>query len=115
MQYLEAIEGKLQPISSLETRITTLETLVQNLDRHPLAASSLADLSPRHHDNGRHPWHRPPNDDNAADLPPRGQGGGRHHQRHADEDEDDEGNGELLPTAHKLEFPKYDGASDPLP
>jgi hypothetical protein len=33
----------------------------------------------------------------------------------AGDDGADTGDGAFLPTAHKLEFPKFDGTSDPLP
>jgi hypothetical protein len=29
--------------------------------------------------------------------------------------EDDDNHGDFVPTAHKLEFPKFDDTSDPLP
>jgi hypothetical protein len=36
-------------------------------------------------------------------------------RRHAREEEDDDQDGDFLPNAHKLEFPKFDSVGDPLP
>jgi hypothetical protein len=40
-----------------------------------------------------------------------GEGAGTGRRRATEEDDDDQD----FPTVHKLEFPKYDGSSDPLP
>ncbi|KAG8047575.1 hypothetical protein GUJ93_ZPchr0008g14058 [Zizania palustris] len=75
MEHLDAIEGKLPPIQTLEDQVTALEAL--NTDRLPLPAINDQGDPPLHvHTGGQ------------GDLPPRVETGGRPQRHRPDEDSD---------------------------
>jgi hypothetical protein len=101
---LQSMEGRLHTVDSIKEKVTALKestgelrvqqgTLSSAVERIDLAQTQLA-----------------ANADNVAteprELPP------DHHHRHGRGEDD--GGDDIIPTTHKLEFPKYDGTNDPL-
>jgi hypothetical protein len=108
---LQSMEGRLCAVDSITTKVTALEestgefraqqdTLSSAVERIDLAQTQFAAAADKAAADSRQPT--PPD---------------RHHQgscRRQGRDEDDGGE-DIIPTTHKLEFPKYDGTGDPLP
>jgi hypothetical protein len=108
---LQSMEGRLHAVDSIKAKVTTLEestgklgaqqdTLSSAVERIDLAQTQFAAAVDKAAADSRQPT--PPN---------------RHYQgsrRRQGRDEDDGGE-DIMPTTHKLEFPKYDGTGDPLP
>jgi hypothetical protein len=108
---LQSMEGRLHAVDSIKAKVTTLEestgklgaqqdTLSSAVERIDLAQTQFAAAADKAAADSRQPT--PPN---------------RHYQgsrRRQGRDEDDGGE-DIMPTTHKLEFPKYDGTGDPLP
>jgi hypothetical protein len=108
---LQSMEGRLHAVDSITAKVTVLEestgelraqqdTLSSAVERIDLAQTQFAAAVDKTAVDSRQPT--PPD---------------RHHQgsrRRQGRDEDDGGE-DIIPTTHKLEFPKYDGTGDPLP
>jgi hypothetical protein len=108
---LQSMEGRLHVVDSIKAKVTTLEestgelgaqqdTLSSAVERIDLAQTQFAAAADKAAADSRQPT--PPD---------------RHYQgnrRRQGRDEDDGGE-DIIPTTHKLEFPKYDGTGDPLP
>jgi hypothetical protein len=108
---LQSMEGRLHAVDSIKAQVTALEestgelgaqhdTLSSVVERIDLAQTRLTAAADRAAAESR------------QQTPP-----DRHYQgsrRRQGRDEDDGGE-DIIPTTHKLEFPKYDGTGDPLP
>jgi hypothetical protein len=107
---LRSMENKLHLVDTMQAKVSTLEestgdlaaqqdTLSSTVERIDLAQTLLAanvgsgGTAPRD--------------------PPQGQP--QHADRRRHRDDDDAAGDDIVSTTHKLEIPKYDGASDPLP
>jgi hypothetical protein len=89
LQRLDAIEAKLEPLATIEEALQTHEQQHQDL------SATVTRLETTQHDlraARQQPDRRRPSADDGA-VP----------------------GSDIMPTAHKLEFPKFDGNGDPLP
>jgi hypothetical protein len=107
---LRSMETKLGNINAMQARVSALEestgelstqqdTLSSVVKHIDLAQTQLTANAGRSTMAPRDPPHDRP------------QHAGRRRQGEDDEEADDD----IVPTTHKLEFPKYDGTVDPLP
>jgi hypothetical protein len=114
-----AMKKLLRPLQPLVETVQKLSARVADQDQQQRALN-LALLHLEHGDGAPPPPPPPPAD--GVPPPPRNQGTGStnasvagytgpHRPPRADEDDD---GGDFLPTYHKLNFPKFDGSSDPL-
>jgi hypothetical protein len=91
---LAAIEDIVRPLQPLHDQVTTLQATVADQQQQQAAFNiALTRIETTVHDRGL------------------GVSTGAGRRRAAGEEDDDQD----FPTVHKLEFPKYDGSSDPLP
>jgi hypothetical protein len=107
---LQSMEGRLHVVDSIKEKVTGLEesigelgaqqdTLSSTVERIDLAQTQFVAVAGKAAADSRQP----------IPLDRHQQGGRRRQVR----DEDDGGEG-IIPTTHKLEFPKYDGTGNPL-
>jgi hypothetical protein len=107
---LNAMDDKLKALNPLREKVTSLEasdkelgtqqvTLIVVVERVDVAHAAL-NAKINRVEAGQRP---PPQDRQKA------------HGRGCQGDLDCDQGGEVIPTAHKLKFPKYDGTGDPLP
>jgi hypothetical protein len=90
---LAAIEDIVRPLQPMADQFPTLQRMTEQEQHQVILNIAVTQV------------------ENALrNQPPRG----APHHLCAATDEDDPGN-DFIPTAHKLEFPKFDGTSDPLP
>jgi hypothetical protein len=110
MNRLDAMDDKLKALDPLCKKVTTLEasaedlgaqqvTLIMVVERVDIMQTTL-NAKINHIEVGQR-------------VPPQDRQQAQGHERQADNDGDQ--GGDFLPTAHKLEFQKYDGTGDPLP
>jgi hypothetical protein len=96
LQWLDAIEAKLEPLAPLQARVATIEEALQTHEQqHQDLSATVTRLEMTQHDLRAE--HQQPD------------------RRRPSADDDVVPGSNVVPTAHKLEFPKFDGNGDPLP
>jgi hypothetical protein len=103
---LQSMEGRLHAVDSIKAKVTALEESIGELGAQQDTLSSAVE-----HIDLAQTQFAAAADSRQPTLPDRHHQGSRRRQVRDEED----GGEDIIPTTHKLEFPKYDGTGDPLP
>jgi hypothetical protein len=107
-----ALEAKLPKLQPLQDQVTLLEETVTEQGKQQRTLHAAIDRVEREQGHQHQELHAAIDRVAAAQ---RNLGQANQGRRRAGDDGADTGDGAFLPTTHKLEFPKFDDTSDPLP